>query len=130
MTDLIARLEELEKAATPGPWEPEGVGGLHMDGTRDGYVICSAPERRIASLYPTTTNRLVRRFDAALIAELRAALPAILHALKVQEAAEEWEMARKKFMDGVAVGLVEQNVTDRLVETEAALVRTVKGEQP
>ena len=127
MTDLIARLEELEKQATPGPWEPEGVGGLHMDGTRDGYVICSAPERRIASLYPTTTNRLVRRFDAALIAELRNALPGILHALKVQEAAE------------VHVRAIEASDRDwwpdedsttafDVYETREALVRAVKGE--
>ena len=125
MTDLIARLEELEKAATPGPWEPEGVGGLHMDGTRDGYVICSAPERRIASLYPTTTNRLVRRFDAALIAELRNNLPAIIHALKVQEAAEAWEPLYQTVTYG------EPKFADHkeFEQAERALVAAVKGEQ-
>ena len=89
-----------------------------MDGTRDGYVICSAPERRIASLYPTTTNRLVRRFDAALIAELRNNLPAIIHALKVLEAAEGWRKSHRYLGWGASR------------EAEEALVRAVKGEQP
>lgn len=108
MTDLIARLEELEKAATPGPWTETG----------DPHLCCDC------------SGSLDTGANVAIVLELRNNLPAILRALKVQEAAEEWELAREKFMDGVAVGLVEQNVTDRLVETEAALSRAVKGEQP
>lgn len=68
---LLAEMADLEKAATPGPWEAEGVGGIHMDGTRDGYVICSVNERRIASLHPATTSRLAKAMDAALIVALR-----------------------------------------------------------
>lgn len=35
----LDRLRALHAAATPGPWECEGIGGVRMDGSHDGYRI-------------------------------------------------------------------------------------------
>lgn len=73
MTDLIARLEELEKAATPGPWTETG----------DPHLCCDCP------------GSLDTGANVAIVLELRNNFPAILHALKVQQAAEAWALARQ-----------------------------------
>ena len=87
MTDLIARLEELEKAAAPGPWF------VHANDLIGGWSVmnCDLPPSRAD---PKEGNYEVGAFmsgtsDSALIVELRNNLPAIIHALKVQQAAED-----------------------------------------
>jgi hypothetical protein len=35
----VAECRERAERATEGPWEVEGGGGMHMDGTRDWYTI-------------------------------------------------------------------------------------------
>lgn len=79
-------LERLHKSATRGPWGAEGVGGIHMDGTRDGYTILSAEERRIASIHMVTTGRMARRHDAELIPRLRNATPEIIALIRAARA--------------------------------------------
>lgn len=79
MTDLIARLEELEKAATPGPW------AYVLDG--QGWPLLVAGDDVIFS--PQGANNEPRPdADSAFAIELRNNLPLLLHALKVQQAAE------------------------------------------
>lgn len=54
---------------TSGPWYVEGVGGIQMDGFRDGYYITSADVRKVASTYPYgSKDRKQRWADATLIA--------------------------------------------------------------
>ena len=112
MTDLIARLEELEKQATPGPWK-------YRHRQSDWYVELGAGDwhdewcrRRLAEMIDPEQGW----HDAALVSELRNNLPAILHALKVQQAAEDacQEMTWAEFIG----------------KKWPALVRAVKGEQP
>ena len=114
MTDLIARLTELEKQATPGPWF------VHANDLIGGWSVmnCDLPPSRAD---PKEGNYEVGDFmsgtsDSALIAELRNNLPTILHALKVQQAAEDacQEMTWAEFIG----------------KKWPALVRAVKGEQP
>ena len=116
MTDLIARLEELEKAATPGPWF------VHANDLIGGWSVmnCDLPPSRAD---PKEGNYEVGDFmsgtsDSALIVELRNNLPAIIHALKVLEAAEGWRKSHRYLGWGASR------------EAEEALVRAVKGEQP
>ncbi len=72
LTDAELReLLELEAVATSAPWRAQGVGGIQMDGSRDGYMIENREQRRIASLYPTSTSRELRALDAQLIAAAR-----------------------------------------------------------
>ena len=128
MTDLIARLTELEKAATPGPWTSRDE---KRGAKKSIWRADTAREVSEAEWGPRFADRPSRygphregvancfsKEDAAFIVELRNNLPAILHALKVQQAAEEWEMAR-------------QNAGNRASpEAERALSRAVKAEQP
>ena len=107
VTDLIARLEELEKQATPGPW------AYVLDG--QGWPLLVAGDDVIFS--PQGANNEPRPdADSAFAIELRNNLPAIIHALKVLEAAEDacQEMTWAEFIG----------------QKWPALVRAVKGEQP
>lgn len=115
MTDLIARLTELEKQATPGPWF------VHANDLIGGWSVmnCDLPPSRAD---PKEGNYEVGDFmsgtsDSALIAELRNNLPTILHALKVQEAAEAY------------VNTGDANLREYM-NAKANLWRAVKGEQP
>ena len=124
MTDLIARLTALEKEATPGPWtsrdEKRGAKKSiwRADTAREvseaewGPQFADRPSR-----YGPHREDVANCFSketAALIVELRNALPAILHALKVNKAAEAWVEAR-------------QTIDEQPLRW--ALVRAVKGEQ-
>lgn len=72
LTDAELReLLELEAVATSAPWQVQGCGGIQMDGSRDGYMIENRVQRRIASLYPTSTSRELRALDARLITTAR-----------------------------------------------------------
>lgn len=64
---------------TPGPWHIEGVGGIQMDGFRDGYFISAESARKVASVYPYgSKDRKQRWADANLI----VAAPDLLAMLK------------------------------------------------
>jgi len=63
---------------TPGPWYAEGMGGIQMDGVRDGYMINSAEQRRIAVMHVSSVPRNERWPNANLI----AAAPDLLAALE------------------------------------------------
>lgn len=92
MTEPRVNLEELkaaEAAATPEPWDVDGVGGIQMDGISDGYVIWTEENRRLASLYPSAhKDRITRYSDAKLIPLMRNALPALIAEV---EASREWK---------------------------------------
>ena len=126
MTDLIARLTELEKAATPGPWTSRDE---KRGAKKSIWRADTAREVSEAEWGPRFADRPSRygphregvancfsKEDAAFIVELRNNLPAILHALKVQQAAEDacQEMTWAEFIG----------------KKWPALVRAVKGEQP
>ena len=89
-TDLIARLEALEKEATPGPW----VSRWYVEGATQEEWGPAFP--LVARIEYANSNCVAKRHipwsqaDADLLSELRNDLPAILHALKVQEAAEAY----------------------------------------
>lgn len=69
----------------------EGTGGIQMDGSRDGYVIFSADERRIATLHPTSTSRYQRGIDADFIVRAVNAHDALLEASdRVDKAFAAW----------------------------------------
>lgn len=63
----------------PTPWRVEGIGGVHMDGTRDAYVVVDAAGRHICR--PCTDLS-----DARLI----AAAPDLLEAAKEALSAIKW----------------------------------------
>ena len=68
LTELLAKHRRTAEAATPGPWGADGLGGIQMDGTRDGYIISSPEQRKIAHVYMTTTARTACHRDASHIA--------------------------------------------------------------
>lgn len=109
MTDLIARLEALEKEATPGPWtHRRGYVLIPIGGGVELIVAdCAGGDDRFHWARQMQEN-------GSLIVELRNDLPAILHALKVTKAAEAWVEAR-------------QTIDEQPLRW--ALVRAVKGEQ-
>lgn len=78
MTDLIARLTELEKQATPGDWV-----------IRRGYVMVNPGLREVvvADVASEECDKAGPQ-NAELIVALHDAFPTILRALKVQQAAE------------------------------------------
>lgn len=39
LASRLAQFERLAAEATPGPWGPNGMGGIRMDGLRDGYSV-------------------------------------------------------------------------------------------
>ena len=129
MTDLIARLEDLEKEETPGPWNSR----WYVEGATQEEWGPASP--LVARIEYANSNCVGKRHipwsqtDADLLSELRNNLPAILRALRVQEAAE------------VHVRAIEASDRDwwpdedsttafDVYETREALVRVVKGEQP
>lgn len=94
--EQIARLEALEQAATPGPWEhrkhPGDYGIIRVMGDRqcpvpdhDDCAVLSMiqPDLAIVGLAhaPDTVAA-----DATLIAEMRNALPALIAALRASQA--------------------------------------------
>lgn len=103
MTDLIARLTELEKQATPGDWV-----------IRRGYVMVNPGLREVvvADVASEECDKAGPQ-NAELIVALHDAFPTILRALKVQEAAER----HKQLCANCRCGIME-------------VVRAVKGEQP
>lgn len=115
MTDLIARLEELEKVATPGPWNSR----WYVEGATQEEWGPASP--LVARIEYANSNCVGKRHipwsqtDADLLSELRNNLPAILHALKVQQAAEAY---------------VDNLGAEKEWIHHANLVRAVKGEQP
>lgn len=81
MPDTEQRLREIEERAsraTPGPWEAYGVGGIHMDGTSDGYSLRTARGRRLHSPYMTQA-------DADFAAHAREDVPWLLSLLRERE---------------------------------------------
>lgn len=108
ITDLIARLEELEKAATPGPWTETG----------DPHLCCDCP------------GSLDTGANVAIVLELRNNLPAIIHALKVQQAAEDLTglLTERPNLLCPVCGMRPDMHDDWCAWGE--LVRVVKGEQP
>ena len=62
-------LKAAAQAATPGTWEAEGIGGIHMDGTSDGYRISSGSVRRVAQLYMGDPTRQQNAANARYIAK-------------------------------------------------------------
>jgi len=64
---------------TPGPWYIDGIGGIQMDGIRDGYMVNSAEHRRIAVIYGSSS---VPRGERWPNVRLIAAAPDLLAAAK------------------------------------------------
>ena len=62
-------LKAAAQAATPGPWEADDFGGIHMDGTSDGYRISSGSVRRVAQLYMGDPTRQQNAANARYIAK-------------------------------------------------------------
>lgn len=86
MTARARELLEIVGKATPGPWKAEGRGGMHMDGSRDGYMVTFVNEDYGGPYLADMRHhdRFQRGFNAAAIAclpdlaaELRAALDEI-----------------------------------------------------
>ena len=159
MTDLIARLTDLEKAATPEPWRwiraenGQGWEETTLIGGPDNWKPCEyfcfgwgpdSPRSRGPQRTPGHEHNRFQTIlaadgwhgsgdliietdgpDAQLIVELRNNLPAILHALKVTKAAEEWEPLYQTVTYG------EPKIADhkKFEQAERALVAAVKGEQ-
>ena len=73
MTDLLTRLEELEKAATPEPW------GHRQTVEGDFCLVIKDNEEN-----PVNVKTMFMR-DAELIAEFRNALPALLRVARLGE---------------------------------------------
>lgn len=52
-----ALMRERADAAIPPPWLAEGVGGIRMDGQRDGYQVMSPPNRIARCQYGNWNGR-------------------------------------------------------------------------
>lgn len=117
MTDLIARLTELEKQATPGDWV-----------IRRGYVMVNPGLREVvvADVASEECDKAGPQ-NAELIVALHDAFPTILRALKVQQAAEAYVGAYLNCHENKDYSKASM---PRFRETHDALVRAVKGEQP
>jgi hypothetical protein len=112
VTDLIARLTELEKQATPGDWVIRRDYVMVNPGLRE-VVVADVASEECDKAGPQ---------NAELIVALHDAFPTILRALKVQQAAEEYvnEVLKRPnewYFHYKSVG-----------DAKSALVRAVKGE--
>ncbi|MBY6273548.1 MAG: hypothetical protein CW346_15230 [Bacillaceae bacterium] len=98
MTDVEQRLREIEERvskATPGPWEAYGVGGIHMDGTSDGYSVMTAAGKRLHSPYMTQA-------DADFIAHAREDVPWLLSLLRErEEQARQLGVQMERYLDAL-----------------------------
>lgn len=69
ISEIVAELERLEKAATPGPWwQDQAEWKVHHGNACDRVVTCNHDENKVR--------------DAEFIAYARNYLPAVLAALK------------------------------------------------
>lgn len=76
--EQIARVLELDAAATPKPWETAGQGGLTMDGLRNWYDV----DCRVQPWVIVKRIRRERKADADLIAEYRTLAPILARKLE------------------------------------------------
>jgi hypothetical protein len=113
---LVARLRRLSQDATPAPWAHNGRGDVWED---TGHAVGDpdAPDTRLAS---------ANEWDAALIAEMRNALPALLDALTPPAAAEVGAIReRHEREDANYRGLDWQHAYDNAHEDRATLLTEV-----
>lgn len=82
----LAALVELEKRATPGPW------GVDRDDDDEEWVCIEANGTTVVGPDPWDAGGVERLCDAALIAALRNAAPALI---AVAKAAREWKRVRE-----------------------------------
>lgn len=79
---LFAKLRELEKKATPGPWEHYGEYGLEY---QDGIRRSETKDAIIRSTIEYEQSGFSNTADAVFVAELRNALPTIFAVLDLYE---------------------------------------------
>ena len=82
--DWIAKREQLEQAATEGPWEADGGGeiGQHCSRPEPWEKIVSTDVACMAYCYGGSAAGVEREGDAEFIADARTSLPAAVAALK------------------------------------------------
>ena len=88
MTVDLAKLEALEKAATPGPWEVEG--------RRDAWI--AAPHPKLGSVPIVVPHVMQVADDLDFIAEARNAFPELVR--EVRELSGIAEAARVQHLEG------------------------------
>lgn len=89
--EILDRLAALLDAATPGPWELEGRGGIRMDGTRDAYMVMHGPLRVCQSGHGPGNGREQQRDDLATLVALRNAAPALIRLARASIATTKGE---------------------------------------
>lgn len=97
----VAECRERVERATEGPWEVEGGGGMHMDGTRDWYTI-SCPWNEHTKYY--IGLGALKLPEAEFVAHARTDIPALcatVEALRVEN--ERLRGALKRLVDQVTV---------------------------
>lgn len=103
----LVEIEARAAKATPGPWEVQGQGGIHMDGTRDWYDV--RVEDRLIRMVPTKADALFiahsREDVPALCAEVRAAMIRNVNlSLQLSKAWRERDEAQTKLTEWQQVG--------------------------
>ena len=106
--ELIARVRELDAKATPGPWDAEGSGGIHMDGTRDYYTIETIEVRHLNQFARSKNGEA----NANLVAHYRTLAPKLADML--ERAMEELECVRVS-----SSFRIRQDAADAIDEIEA-----------
>lgn len=124
LTEIIARLEELEAKATKGPWQWFNgcswwrLGG-HDDEVGNGNVIKPTKD---SDGHP---NLIVSEANKALIAELRTHARTLIAAGKVAEAAKEAQKTGRDLFLGTAgmhnVAEASKRIDTAIAELDAAI---------
>lgn len=95
--DELARLDALDSAATPGPWEADGTEvSQHWSRPEPWLDIASNEVSCMAYCYGGQARGIERDEDAEFIAFARDALPRLVaevRAHRAREAENEWEYA-------------------------------------
>lgn len=121
MAEREQEIRERLAAATPGPWWVEGMGGITMDGKRDGYhVHANAPDGR---LFRVGAGNRSSESDAELIANAPADLAYLLEELeRVRKLLEVYDGSAEA-VRGVLAKVVAANATIQQQEADLAAAR-------
>lgn len=100
LTTMIAELEEALKAATPGPWDLDGIAIAHLQPPYGAPIdVCLMGE---PAQYAGDTTPLLPNYEAnaRLIALMRNSLPTLIEALTAYQARAEAAEARVGELEG------------------------------
>jgi len=78
----LKEIETRAERADKGPWWVEGIGGVHMDGTRDAYVVRAPGAHIPGALMPDFLIRFRRKENADFVAHAREDVPKLIETVR------------------------------------------------